>query len=410
MNSCDHQSLECLNPFEIIRKYRCNVCGSVMMCVCDEAFGRRVLPHQLREGCELKSQRRIPVTVGFIPRTCKACRGLPEDAHPKAEMFGATSKVLRYYWREIYMRSAELFADWAEARGFDDIVMAQIEHTDVFQTFEKGVIEEIKKEHQQNPKYCYDTQSAEEVLIENQVETIRLDAEYAANEEKGRSRIMFNGETCSAEEFAAAHFRSQGFTALDLESTPFHVIFAVYLWPLIQSPLDPLSRMTSFGDRVAFENKETGRQIWMYLPNDFGSVGFAERRALAIEEHFYQLPDNKAEWLQLFDLWVEPSSDLRQYLWAHNVDDLVRARKVVEVLSSDILAKILRYLVGNYWGRYIGWPDLLLFRANEILLVEVKSSGDKLRENQKDWIRDNSSILNLPFKIVKIHRKKQSAH
>jgi hypothetical protein len=76
------------------------------------------------------------------------------------------------------------------------------------------------------------------------------------------------------------------------------------------------------------------------------------------------------------------------------------------VLPAFTLIAILRYLVQNYWGRYLGWPDLLAYRDSEVRLVEVKSSGDKLSEDQKRWIADNHEMLKLPLAILKIHRKR----
>ena len=65
---------------------------------------------------------------------------------------------------------------------------------------------------------------------------------------------------------------------------------------------------------------------------------------------------------------------------------------------------MLRYLIGGYWDRYVGWPDLLLWRGEEIMLVEVKSSGDKLSADQMRWIADNHDLLKVPFRIAKLHR------
>ena len=39
--SCRHREVSCLNEYELIRKYRCDNCGLVMMCSCDEPIGRR---------------------------------------------------------------------------------------------------------------------------------------------------------------------------------------------------------------------------------------------------------------------------------------------------------------------------------------------------------------------------------
>ena len=68
--ACSHAAVTCLNQYEFIRKYRCADCGAVMMCACDEAFGRRFLSHQLSEGVELETQARVPVTAGFQPAIC----------------------------------------------------------------------------------------------------------------------------------------------------------------------------------------------------------------------------------------------------------------------------------------------------------------------------------------------------
>ena len=48
--NCLHKDVECLNEFEIIRKYRCKSCGEVMMLACEAEFGTRYLPHQISTG------------------------------------------------------------------------------------------------------------------------------------------------------------------------------------------------------------------------------------------------------------------------------------------------------------------------------------------------------------------------
>lgn len=65
-----------------------------------------------------------------------------------------------------------------------------------------------------------------------------------------------------------------------------------------------------------------------------------------------------------------------------------------------------RYRRHQAWqvDRYVGWPDLLLWRDETIMLVEVKSSNDKLSAEQRQWIADNHDILKLPFRVVKLHR------
>ena len=62
-------------------------------------------------------------------------------------------------------------------------------------------------------------------------------------------------------------------------------------------------------------------------------------------------------------------------------------------------------MIKNYWDRYLGWPDLFIYNKNQYFFVEVKSSKDKLSDNQKNWIKGNYEELKFPFKLLKIHKK-----
>ncbi|RZB31071.1 MAG: hypothetical protein SRB1_01850, partial [Desulfobacteraceae bacterium Eth-SRB1] len=179
----------------------------------------------------------------------------------------------------------------------------------------------------------------------------------------------------------------------------------IFMWLLIQDQSDPKVRVVGFGDRVAFEQGIAGKQIWTCLPEDFGTHGYAMRRATAIDEHFAFLPEQKEELLWVFDYWVEPSAILRQYLWAHHPQNVTKAIEIVSILPVDVTRRILRYLVGDYWKRYCGWPDMIVHNQDEFFFAEVKSSKDKLSEDQKNWIRGNSAELHLPVKLVKIHKR-----
>ena len=80
-----------------------------------------------------------------------------------------------------------------------------------------------------------------------------------------------------------------------------------------------------------------------------------------------------------------------------------------DALSPHGLKRILRYLAGDYWQRYLGWPDLLTWRSSphgpsDLLFLEVKSSSAKLAEVQRSWIEGNAAHLNFPFRVVKVHR------
>lgn len=395
---CTHALLVCLNQHELVRKYRCKDCGAVMMCACDEAIGKRFLSHQLDQGCELDTQRRVPVTHGFQPATCSECRGLPADCAPAGEIHGRTSKIKRYYWRELFFAEMARKADWREAHPAataDERAAAEAE-------IDAEVLNEIKARHAKTPKYFISEPSQAEVLTTYGVEVLAFAAEYVEAPRKG-AVIRDGEETISAETFVTRHFEASGWSVLPLESVPFHCLFGVMMWLLMQDPSDERVRVVGFGERSAYEADLPMRQIWTYLPDDFGTAGYGARRQGAIDEHLALIGMGE-NLLPLFDGWRDPSHDLRQYLWAHRAPDVDRARRLVQILPSSVILKILRYLAGDYWGRYLGWPDLLIHRDDEFLLVEVKSSGDKLSQGQRHWIADNHDRLQLPFKVAKIHR------
>lgn len=400
LSACVHPSVACLNQHELIRKYRCSDCGGIMMCACDEAFGRRFLSHQLGHGRELETAVEVPVTLGFQQGICNPCRGLPAMAAPAAEGYGRTSKIKRYYWRELFFAERVRQADWSDAHpdAGDD------ERAAAFKQIEADVLEEVKAEHRRAPRYQFSEPSQAEILARHAVDIEALAADYVELPEKG-AVIAMEGRTVSVEAYVRRHYEAQGWSAIDLESRPFHALFGVLMWMLIEDPADSKGRMVGYGSRTAFEQRTKGEMIWAIQPEDFGTAGYGKRRARAIRRHFDQIVFDRDELLWLFDYWRPYSEALRQYLWAHNDSDVDRARRLIEILPPATIRAILDYLVADYWGRYLGWPDMLLWRGDDILMIEVKSSSDRLSGDQKNWIADNATILKLPFRIVKVHRR-----
>ena len=401
---CGHAEIRCLNEYELIRKYQCESCGLVMMCACDEAIGHMFRPHQLSRGVESATQRRVTVPGGFRKGICRECRGLPLEPHPMAELHGHTSKIKRFYWRELTFRKLELFGKWAEAHGVSVTERHSPEARIAREKAEEQALREIKAFHAATPKYSFAEESQQPVIDKFGIQVIDLPGTYVKGHEEKRVRLLDQGQCISVEEFVSRYFKQQGYSVLFLESRPFHVLFGIYMWLLVQDPDDPLNRMVMFGDRDAYEAGGPNKPIWMMKPDDFGTPGYGVRRAAAIEEHLRDVLRH-GELEELFKYWLQPSETLRQYLWAHKLEDIDIARELTRILPKAVVGRILRYLVEAYWQRYTGWPDLLIHRGADYLFVEVKSSKDKLSQDQKNWIRGNHESLHLPFKIVKVHKK-----
>ena len=269
------------------------------MCACEEEFARLFLPHQLSEGTELKTQRSIPVTLGFQKNVCNTCRGLPEEAYPTAEIYGRSSKIQRYYWREIFFETTQRFANWAETQGYD-YNSAQFNHRNMYDAFEKEVIEEIKALHENTPKYIYQEESPSEVLTKNNVKVIDLVGTYIKQEER-KVGILEADQILSAGGFAASYYEKQGHEVMFTESVPFHALFGVFMWLLIQNPSDPEVQIVMFGDRQAFEENREGKEVWTHLPVTSALLAMLKGEFYAIEEHFAFLPKEREELLWTFD-------------------------------------------------------------------------------------------------------------
>jgi hypothetical protein len=299
----------------------------------------------------------------------------------------------------------QLFAEWKSQHPDDN---SDEENWITRPDFEEQALGEIKQLHQARPKYRFNEPSQSDIIKRFAVEVIDLHATYATAA-TGRAQVLDGSEAFTVEEYVRLHFQRLGYETMFLESSPFHVLFGDFLWLLIQEQADPRVRMVGIADRMGPPAKKA-QPILFPLPDDFGAPGYGTRRRPAIDDYFLNvLPHTKEELLWAFDYWIGPSRELRQYLWAEEDHAISAARAMVELFPPDVLRRILRYLVDSYWRNYCGWPDLLVFRGSEFFLAEVKSSHDKLSEDQKHWIEENHARLQLPFKIVKVHRIVQQA-
>lgn len=394
--SCAHDEVICLNEYETIRKYRCTACNGVMMCACDEERGKRFLPHQLGYAAELKTQKRVPVTHGFQKGACRECRGLPPIPSPKAAIPGRTSKIKRFYWRELDFREFEIL----EKRGtsLDDFLADPTLRKEIGEQ----ALNDIQVLHERRPKYSLDTESEASFLARIKPQIV----EVRARARTGGEVLRDGGSFGRPEVFGADWLSKSGFSSMECESTPLHALFAVLLWPLIQDCSDPLLRHVTFGERSSFEeHRRSTEQVFTALPQDFGTAGYAQRRADEIDVFFeHRLPKERDQLLLSFDMGLEGSYELRQYLWAHKERDALRARRLLGAMPLALIRRTLRYLLQDYWHHYLGWPDIFAWRGADFLFLEVKLSSNKLSDEQRVWIEHNATTLQFPFKILKIHK------
>jgi len=338
-----------------------------------------------------------------VTGVCNECRGCAIEPHPVASVPGRTSKIKRYYWRELAFREFELFEQYGGKPDRYIYEIGEVE-SDIVKRAREQALVDIKILHKNTPKYFYTEESNESFIERLDIKIRHIRAEYIQDGDR-KVKLNHDGNLVTVEEYAKTIYKTLGYDVLFLESMPFHVIFSVFTCFLIQDPTDDYVQMCSFGERSIYEKDKSKNPIWVPLPSDFGTSSYAERRSVQIENHFHKIVEGKEHFFWIFDYWLPYSEGLRQYLWAHRSEHVSKARKIIEILEPLTILRIVRYLLGAYWDRYLGWPDLLVFNEFEYRFVEVKSSKDKISEEQKHWIENNQRELHLPFEILKIHRR-----
>jgi hypothetical protein len=73
-----------------------------MTCACDEEIATFVMPYRASRGRDQWTHDGVSATHPLVPGIYHDCRGEIPPAYPKAEHRGATSKIHRYYWHEIW--------------------------------------------------------------------------------------------------------------------------------------------------------------------------------------------------------------------------------------------------------------------------------------------------------------------
>lgn len=138
------------------------------------------------------------------------------------------------------------------------------------------------------------------------------------------------------------------------------------------------------GSTVGWRHGAQAPLIQFLLPEDFGTASFYERRRSEFDAHFAGL-EQAADLGQVFEALLEGAGTLRDYLWVAEDDAEELARAALSTIPKDVILRMIRWVVADFWHRQPGWPDLLLLRSAEYRFVEVKSPNDKLSLEQMQW-------------------------
>jgi Fanconi-associated nuclease 1 len=176
----------------------------------------------------------------------------------------------------------------------------------------------------------------------------------------------------SVEELALAHFeRSDGWLGFHCENSIFRMLFTLLFWDVIFAPISDVF--------------QTPHQV---APLDITTAeAFFENRRDLFEARLSALSSGDGSVAQLLadSYYANYGSQAIGCHWEeyplHSLLDITHA------IGGKRLAPIMRHLAEDYAGHGSGMPDLLLYKADrsDIMLIEVKSTNDRLSDNQRCW-------------------------
>jgi len=401
--ACPHPSLDVVNWYELVPKYRCNSCECVLICDCESTKSVRLVPDQARTAGGPGFQR-VPVH-GFAHGICHHCRGITLPPAPRAALKNQKGKVQRYYWREIRRQTFETLAAWLDERDLS-LTMGEMrkQFPDVVTECKRDALEFWKNVHSRAPRYDTVERDQESFLRDVPVPTVELRAPYEVrpagnNRPLGRFRGA-HGQLVSAEQLACEHYESEGWEVHDCERRLINALCGVFLSPVYQDPTDPRLITGMRGSTDPQRELSEPRVVHVTFPDDFGTPANYERRKGAYISRLDTLMSS-ANLVREFESLIQPSIGMREYLAVHEAE-LGLVRRALSVISQPTLCGMLDWAVRDFWSRRRGWPDLFLLRAGQYRFAEVKSRKDRLSQEQIAWFEWAHGVGALACEIVKV--------
>ncbi len=180
-----------------------------------------------------------------------------------------------------------------------------------------------------------------------------------------------------------SHLTQEGWHVFYSENSLLTGLFGLAFWQVIFSPVEN-----------AFIN------AYQYKPLDLYHPDFTERRARAIEEVLAKIAIGNYQ--RLWDNFHQKQGIANAFVhWTLINEDLIRL--ALKTIPPQTLHALFEVLLSDLKLYRNGMPDLIAFKDDEFIWIEVKGPGDKLQDNQWRWIHQFQR-LNVPFKLCLVNQ------
>jgi Fanconi-associated nuclease 1 len=190
------------------------------------------------------------------------------------------------------------------------------------------------------------------------------------SEDNSATEVRQDGEApaVSVEEMCLSHYRSQGWKGYHAEGGIVRTLFA-YL----------------FFDILFVYIPNVFQTAYQTCPLDLHTDAFYPARASEINHRLVEIANGEAERIlrEVDGRERERRTCVVGLNWDYDVEDLA---ELVRSFDGEALATVCKVMAQEYGARGGGVPDLLLWRAGEVMFSEVKSANDHLSDTQRLWI------------------------
>lgn len=189
--------------------------------------------------------------------------------------------------------------------------------------------------------------------------------------ENGRLVFVLGDQQMRVEDYALEHYRAQGWAGFHSENSIFVVLFGLLMWDVIFAPVP-----------------EVFQTVCQLAPLDYKSPSFFASRAEMIHLHLQRLKECKNLGQHLAHIIGTHFGKASLFVswWQVNQWSIPNLIQIAVGLGPGVLAEVCLRLSQDFRHYCSGFPDLALFNATSAKLVEVKSSNDRLSQQQRMWL------------------------
>jgi len=179
------------------------------------------------------------------------------------------------------------------------------------------------------------------------------------------------------------YYLEKGYQAVFSENEPWRAIFGLLFWDIIYDT-----------------NVKAIHHPLQRVPSDFFQPDFYLRRRDQLEERLSMMKSNQDLVQYILDVW-NTKTGITNVMVSWYEEVLFGALTIGEMIPLPQLGKILMEMAMNLRENARGFPDLLVWKDQEYVLVEVKSPTDHLSARQLRW-QEVFASLNINCKVVRV--------